>query len=87
MSITLANKYTFKGNTNIVLSINILDENDSPPVLQYTKGSIQISEYHDLDEQVAQIKATDADDSSTLNGMVEFKLVDGTGKGIFQCEE
>lgn len=62
-------------------SINILDENDSPPVLQFAKGIIQISEYHDLDEPVTQIKATDADDSSTLNGRVEFKLVGGTGKG------
>lgn len=62
-------------------SINILDENDSPPVLQYPHGAIQISEYHDLADQVAQIKATDADDPTTLNGMVDFKLVDGTGKG------
>lgn len=30
---------------------------------------------------MVQIKATDADDSTTLNGMVDFKLVDGTGKG------
>lgn len=62
-------------------SIKVLDENDSPPILQYPKNLISISEYHDMGEPVAQVKATDADDPMTLNGQVEFNVAGGTGKG------
>lgn len=65
-------------------SIEILDENDSPPVLHYATGVVQISEYHDLADQVTQIRATDADDASTGNGRVEFRLTGGTGRDLFR---
>ena len=68
----------------MVCSIKILDENDSPPILQYPKNLIQISEFHDLSKQVAHIKASDADDPLTLNGQIEFFITGGNGKGMFE---
>lgn len=73
-------------STNI-RSINILDENDSPPVLQYPSAPIQISEYHDQAEQIAHIRATDADDPATPNGRIEFRLVGGTGSDLFKLQQ
>lgn len=73
-------------STNI-RSINILDENDSPPVLQYPSAPIQISEYHDQTEQIAHIRATDADDPATPNGRIEFRLIGGTGSDLFKLQQ
>lgn len=64
-----------------ILSIKVLDENDSPPILQYPRNLISISEYHDMGEAVGQVKATDADDPLTPNGQIEFNVAGGTGKG------
>lgn len=63
-------------------SVQILDENDSPPVLHLPKNVIQISEYHDISEVVVHVKATDNDDSTTLNGQIEMSISGGNGMGI-----
>lgn len=62
-------------------SINILDENDSPPVLDIPKSVVSISEYHDLLNPIVHIKAYDADDPLTLNGKVEMTVSAGSGRG------
>lgn len=62
-------------------SIHILDENDSPPVLDIQKNSVSISEYHDLMNPILHIKAFDADDPLTLNGKVEMNVAAGSGRG------
>lgn len=45
---------------------------------------IQISEYHEIAEPVAHIRATDADDPDTPNGRLEFRIADGTGGDLFK---
>lgn len=65
-------------------SINILDENDSPPVLDIPKNLVSISEYHDLLNSILHIKAVDADDPLTLNGKVEMSVSGGSGRDYFQ---
>ena len=62
-------------------SISIQDENDSPPKINLPLSCVQITEFHDVKEALLEIKATDADDPSTGNGMVEFELMDGSGLG------
>lgn len=71
-------------NFIISFSINIEDENDSPPVLKYPRHVLQISEYHELSDVVAHIKATDADDPLTPNGKVEFNVAGGSGTDLFK---
>lgn len=62
-------------------SIKILDENDSPPLLDIPKNVVSISEYHDLMNSIIHIKAYDADDPLTLNGKVELTVSGGSGRG------
>ncbi|GAB0096475.1 Cadherin [Sergentomyia squamirostris] len=71
-------------NTFKQLFIKVLDENDSPPVLQLPSGCVQITEYHDLREFVAKIKATDDDDPKTPNGVIEFELNAKEDSDIFK---
>lgn len=68
-------------NLNSNCSINILDENDSPPVLDVPKNIVSISEYHDILNPVLHIKAIDADDPLTPNGKVELTVLAGSGRG------
>lgn len=65
-------------------SIEILDENDCPPVLHYPKSVIQISEYHDVSDPITYVKATDDDDPKTSNGQVEISITGGNGKDLFK---
>uniref|UniRef100_A0A1B0CCE9 Putative cadherin egf lag seven-pass g-type receptor n=1 Tax=Lutzomyia longipalpis TaxID=7200 RepID=A0A1B0CCE9_LUTLO len=71
-------------NTFKQLFIKIIDENDSPPVLHFPVGCVQITEYHDLREFIAKIKATDADDPKTPNGVVEFELLQNESADHFK---
>lgn len=48
-------------------------------MLQYPTGAVQISEYHDLSEPVAHVRATDADDPATPNGRVALRIASGSG--------
>lgn len=61
-----------------------MDENDCPPVLQLPTGCVQITEYHDLNEIVAVIQATDGDDPESGNGMVEFQIAGGNEGRLFK---
>lgn len=64
-------------------SINILDENDSPPVLDIPKNVVSISEYHNILNPILPVKAHDADDPHTLNGQVELSVTGGSGRGTY----
>lgn len=50
-------------------------------MLHLPKSTIQISEYHDINELVANVKATDNDDPTTLNGQIELSISGGNGMG------
>lgn len=45
---------------------------------------VQITEYHDLNEVITKIRATDEDDAESGNGMVEFQIVGGNEKKLFK---
>lgn len=61
-----------------------MDENDSPPVLHLPPACVQITEYHDLNEIITKITATDEDDPESGNGMVEFQIVGGNERQLFK---
>jgi hypothetical protein len=67
-------------------SITVLDENDSPPVLQVPKGCVQITEFHDVHEAITAIRSEDKDDPNLPNGQTEFEVIDGTGMTLFELE-
>lgn len=60
--------------------IKILDVNDSPPIIDMP-NLVEITEYHEIRDVIASIKATDADDPRTLNGKLKITIAGGTGKG------
>lgn len=61
-----------------------MDENDSPPVLHLPPSCVQITEYHDLNEIITKIRATDEDDAGSGNGMMEFQIVGGNENKLFK---
>lgn len=44
---------------------------------------VLITEYHELNEKIATIKAKDFDDPQTPNGRLEFKISKGNKNGKF----
>lgn len=48
---------------------------------------VPITEFHDLDEVVAKVRATDEDDPEMGNGMIEFAIVDGNAAGLFKIRQ
>ncbi|XP_055621395.1 cadherin-23 [Toxorhynchites rutilus septentrionalis] len=67
--------------------ITVLDENDNSPVIQAPNECIQVTEFHDIQEPLLELKATDADDPKTGNGLVNFNIVDIVGLDIFHLKQ
>lgn len=67
----------------LYFSITILDQNDSPPKLTLPSTCVQVTEFHDVKEIVATIKAKDLDDPNSPNGQVKFDIRGGTGADYF----
>ncbi|XP_055586421.1 cadherin-23 [Uranotaenia lowii] len=63
--------------------ITVLDENDNTPVVQAPEGCVQITEFYDIREPLTMLKASDADDPETGNGLIEFKIIETTGVDLF----
>lgn len=53
-------------------------------MLELPSSCIQITEYHDLKDVIVKIKATDADDPKTDNGMLDFQIVEGNDADHFK---
>ncbi|XP_062536316.1 cadherin-23 isoform X2 [Armigeres subalbatus] len=63
--------------------ISVLDENDNAPIIQAPDGCVQVTEFHDIREPLLALKATDADDPKTGNGLIGFEIIDVAGSDIF----
>jgi hypothetical protein len=48
---------------------------------------VQITEFHDVRDIVASIKAKDGDDPNLPNGQTEFEVIDGSGMHLFELEQ
>ncbi|XP_034949613.1 uncharacterized protein [Chelonus insularis] len=69
------------------VEVIIGDVNDNGPKLEVPQECVTISEFHDMRDAVAVIKATDADDPSTPNGRVMFRILTGNEMGLFMLEQ
>ncbi|XP_052863308.1 cadherin-23 [Anopheles cruzii] len=66
--------------------VHVSDENDNVPVIQKpTTGCSMITEYHNVNEPIAKLRATDADDPTTPNGQISFDINDVSG--IFYIQQ
>ncbi|XP_055907178.1 cadherin-23 [Eupeodes corollae] len=69
------------------ITINVLDENDSIPEVIVPNGCVPITEYHDHNEVITKIRATDADDHNLPNGRTEMKITRGNSEGLFELRQ
>lgn len=74
------------------VSVTISDVNDRRPVFDERDArdandacSI-VTEFHELNEAIMTVRATDGDDPATQNGQVVFKLVSGNEANLFRLE-
>ncbi|CAG9578961.1 unnamed protein product [Danaus chrysippus] len=74
-------------NTFKQIVIHVEDVNDNPPVLTLPTGCTTISEFHNHREPILSVTASDADDTNTPNGRVQFHLVGGKGHDLFRFEQ
>lgn len=70
---------------NSISSIKIIDENDSPPIIEMV-SSVEITEYHDPKEVITTIKTKDADDPNTPNGKTKIIISSEIGNGMKALE-
>lgn len=64
-------------------SINVLDENDSPPNITLPGNCVQITEFHDMKEVISSIRGKDSDDPASPNGQIKYEIIDGSGAEFF----
>ncbi|RZF38140.1 hypothetical protein LSTR_LSTR005501 [Laodelphax striatellus] len=67
--------------------VNVLDVNDEAPVLdRLPEQCVTVTEFHDPNDVITQLKATDADDPNTPNSWVQFSFIAGNDDGLFQIK-
>ncbi|CAG4973752.1 unnamed protein product [Parnassius apollo] len=67
--------------------VHVEDVNDNPPVLNVPSECASVTEFHNHREPIFAVSASDADDSATPNGRVQFHLVAGKGHELFRFEQ
>uniref|UniRef100_A0A182JWJ6 Cadherin domain-containing protein n=1 Tax=Anopheles christyi TaxID=43041 RepID=A0A182JWJ6_9DIPT len=65
--------------------VHVLDDNDNVPVIQKPSGCSMITEYHNINDPIVKLRATDADDPTNGNGQLSFDIVDSSG--IFYIQQ
>uniref|UniRef100_A0A182ISV2 Cadherin domain-containing protein n=1 Tax=Anopheles atroparvus TaxID=41427 RepID=A0A182ISV2_ANOAO len=65
--------------------VHVTDINDNVPVLQKPQGCSMITEYHNINEPIVKLRATDADDPVDGNGQISFDINDASG--IFYIQQ
>ncbi|XP_053680882.1 cadherin-23 [Anopheles nili] len=65
--------------------VHVLDDNDNVPVIQKPSGCSMITEYHNINDPIVKVRATDADDPSHGNGQLSFDISDASG--IFYVQQ
>ena len=70
--------------------VSITDVNDQVPVFENEDISPHncaiINEFHDIDEPILTVRATDADDPRTPNGVIKFKIKAGNKLDLFKMD-
>lgn len=81
--------YTSGESRNAFKQIEIIveDVNDNSPRMELPQKCVTISEFHDTRDTIATIKATDADNPSSPNGQVMFRILTGNEMGLFILEQ
>ncbi|KAG7306076.1 hypothetical protein JYU34_008659 [Plutella xylostella] len=67
--------------------VHVEDVNDNAPILQLPPDCTTVTEFHKHREPITSVRATDADDTATPNGRVQFHLVGGKGHDLFRFEQ
>lgn len=57
-----------------------MDENDCLPIVEIPK-IVEITEYHDVNDIIASVKVSDADDPRTPNGKTHISIKNGKKNG------
>uniref|UniRef100_A0A182QBJ4 Cadherin domain-containing protein n=1 Tax=Anopheles farauti TaxID=69004 RepID=A0A182QBJ4_9DIPT len=65
--------------------IHVTDDNDNVPVVQKPAGCSMITEYHNINDPIVKLRATDADDPTHGNGQLSFDIIDASG--IFYIQQ
>ncbi|CAG5108412.1 Similar to Cdh23: Cadherin-23 (Mus musculus) [Cotesia congregata] len=81
--------YTAGESRNAFKQIEVIveDVNDNSPKMEVPDECITISEFHDIRDAIAVIKATDADNPASLNGQIMFRILTGNELGLFLLEQ
>ncbi|XP_046612201.1 cadherin-23 isoform X1 [Neodiprion virginianus] len=69
------------------IHVSVLDVNDNSPTVEVPESCVSISEFHEIRDAVTVIKAKDADDPTTPNGRVTFKILSGNEMSFFNLEQ
>uniref|UniRef100_A0A182YAM2 Cadherin domain-containing protein n=1 Tax=Anopheles stephensi TaxID=30069 RepID=A0A182YAM2_ANOST len=59
--------------------VHVVDDNDNAPVIQKPSGCSMITEYHNINDPIVKLRATDADDPANGNGQLSFDISDASG--------
>ncbi len=67
--------------------VTISDVNDRRPVFEESDATCSVvTEFHDVNEPVVTVRATDGDDPTTQNGQIVFNLISGNDDNLFRLE-
>lgn len=59
------------------------DVNDEAPVIKPQEKCAMITEFHEPNERITIVTATDKDDPATANGRVRFDIIGGNDNSMF----
>lgn len=68
-------------NSFFAFRVAIQDVNDNAPILEMPTTCVNVSEFHEINDHIAIIKAKDLDDPTTPNGQVTFRIKNGNDFG------
>jgi len=62
--------------------VTVSDINDNAPLFDHLPSEcVVVTEFHTVGDMILLIKATDADDPTTVNGRIMFSIEDGNERG------
>ncbi|XP_035210796.1 cadherin-23-like isoform X2 [Stegodyphus dumicola] len=68
------------------ITVHVTDVNDEAPIFIKQEVCATVTEFHRIRDTIFMVSASDADDSTTPNGKLQFSIVGGNDEGLFGIE-